>query len=1060
MSTSFNFTKNKKFLDISSAIGIALKGIQDVDVLAAITTNKKFPTRKIEIGSLQFSASTNQDISFGTKNNGKVKFSGSASAFAGLGVYPDPKDMLKALRLNESFNDNLADGLLLEKDKDANYLALRWGYDLRGSVQGSLALGAPGGITFGVDGSREGVYAVVRKLTNTMGATDAIQETVSSWMMPSHVSTFSDLEPGTWLIAEVDGSVQAKIGAKFGYDFNWVREAKLGGLEGDIGLRVQLGVDATLNFFASGNYAVVISRESDDKVIRLQLFKMAKKGLGFSFHAGAEVGADFTNFLPDSADDFVAAVFGVHGAQIVKDLQILDKWTDPNQDFSEIIAGLTSEYTQKLVKAVTGIDPKTEFEKARGVIRGFLKQWNELDHRVATLLWKLVEEKVDLADVRKVANLIANGGANDYKKILQEQLKTVDFFNSPVGRWLESVAVDSLMRPLNSGSEFEQLQLLARRTLGLLDGSTLENVLSKLQDYINKNLHIDQITKIVNETSFKKLDGLLQAKMAAFLGEKFDFSNLNKIKDSINLVLSKRILFYEKALEALNHQYEFSFAATYQSTTTKTALLDISFDFSKSVGDLLARAIDGDFDSLLITPKKGVTLNTASLTHGIKRQSHVEVTIPFFKFTSDHFNESLARVSVDRGINAEQGRVLVYELDAHDEVLDQVRGKSIRDSSLTIGATLHQGLGDLRVHSKASFSYEYSLRQAVKGMRSDFLLHQLRPSVNTYFSHLFNSSLPEGHTSTLDDWIADSDKAMDQIENNGTGNFGNTLITLNVSLPGEVGAAWLTAPKEERSTAYMRMSRNLQARLKEMIPFCHFEDADNYKNIDPAAALLMYAAMPVTTNIRIQNGTVQFNRDEKTFWDFMSPDEREAMIESPQAAANLMRLLEQVHQRLSNLPGFGSTAKFYEPGQQALTRIASAAISSARNQFHSLLFVEATMIHEAVQTGRKLAEFVASAEEKPSDAIQFLAEFGAKVTQAFHGNLRSIYGGNALRPLGAMIFLEAARVLDPLKGEIAPTATLQLSVLKQALAFPPAKFPLHKKPKNDELLLQEMLVNL
>ena len=74
MSTSFNFMKNKKFLDNSSSIGIALPGIQEADVLAAITANNKFPARKIEIGSLQFSASTNQDISFGTKNNGKVKF--------------------------------------------------------------------------------------------------------------------------------------------------------------------------------------------------------------------------------------------------------------------------------------------------------------------------------------------------------------------------------------------------------------------------------------------------------------------------------------------------------------------------------------------------------------------------------------------------------------------------------------------------------------------------------------------------------------------------------------------------------------------------------------------------------------------------------------------------------------------------------------------------------------------------------------------------------------------------------------------------------------------------
>jgi hypothetical protein len=258
----------------------------------------------------------------------------------------------------------------------------------------------------------------------------------------------------------------------------------------------------------------------------------------------------------------------------------------------------------------------------------------------------------------------------------------------------------------------------------------------------------------------------------------------------------------------------------------------------------------------------------------------------------------------------------------------------------------------------------------------------------------------------------------------------------------------------------MRMSRTLQARLKEMIPFYYFENPDNYKNLDAAAALLMYAALPVTTNIRLEREMVLFNRDEEVFWDFASPDEREAIIRSTQAAANLMRLLAQIHQRLSNLPGFHNTAEFYELGQPALKRIRLAASGSAQPQFHSLLFVEATIIHEAVNAGRRLAQFAQAAESKPSEAVKLLAEFGSKVTQAFHGNLRSLYGENALRPLGALIFLEAARVLDPMLGEITPRAMLQLSVVKQDVEFPPPKFPAHQPPKKEALLLQEMLLSL
>ena len=77
-----------------------------------------------------------------------------------------------------------------------------------------------------------------------------------------------------------------------------MRQTKLGGLRGDIGLRLQLGVSAALGFSASGQYAVVLSRpsiDSQDQQLRLRLFKMRKKGWDFSLNAGADVQGNFGN---------------------------------------------------------------------------------------------------------------------------------------------------------------------------------------------------------------------------------------------------------------------------------------------------------------------------------------------------------------------------------------------------------------------------------------------------------------------------------------------------------------------------------------------------------------------------------------------------------------------------------------------------------------------------------------------------------------------------------------------------------------------------------------------
>ena len=78
----------------------------------------------------------------------------------------------------------------------------------------------------------------------------AVADVVHFWVMPRQIDSIDDLQPGTWVIAEVDGAIGLKLGAEFGYDFNWARQTKIGGLKQDIGLRLQLRTNALLGFEA------------------------------------------------------------------------------------------------------------------------------------------------------------------------------------------------------------------------------------------------------------------------------------------------------------------------------------------------------------------------------------------------------------------------------------------------------------------------------------------------------------------------------------------------------------------------------------------------------------------------------------------------------------------------------------------------------------------------------------------------------------------------------------------------------------------------------------------
>ncbi|HEY7546561.1 MAG TPA: hypothetical protein VID27_16845, partial [Blastocatellia bacterium] len=365
MSTSkpviIKFDRNKKFLAGGAAAGVSINATIFPDVALALANNTPFPQRQIELGNAQVNASASKDIKFGDSAS-SVTFNGSASAFAALGVYFDPRQMLAALQLD----DDISPGMNITADANSLFVALRWGYDLDASTKGSLALGAPGAVTFSATGSREARYAVVREFNKNTGALDCLTDAVNSWMLPSQIDSLDDFKPGTWLVAEIDGSVAVSLGAQYGFDFNWIKQAQLGGLSGDIGLRLQMGIAVALGFQASGKYALVIGRDSMDdanKQIRLRLFKQRMKGWNFALKASATVQPQAS--LPSDFDDFVKAVFGVYGPQIIKDLELVNQWTDPNQSLPDLLSGVSLDYAKQLIQDVTGIDPETLFNEAK-----------------------------------------------------------------------------------------------------------------------------------------------------------------------------------------------------------------------------------------------------------------------------------------------------------------------------------------------------------------------------------------------------------------------------------------------------------------------------------------------------------------------------------------------------------------------------------------------------------------------------------------------------------------------------------------------------------------------
>ena len=281
------FELNKKFLKDHVGTSINVSALEATGIAIALQDPAQpIPPGEFELGKVTAKASGDGSIAFGGGDAGAVTFAGAAGASFGMGIYLNAANAVIAIASGEK----LAEGLNLTGAANTRYLVLQAAYDVGATAKGSIALGTGASANFGITGRSNGLFAVLHRFDDTEPAAAVFQDTFSSWGLHRQIDHQDDLKPGTWIIAEVDGSIAATLGVKAGYDFSWIREIKDGALQGDIGLRVQLGASAALGFETSGKYAVVLGREGPLPLFRLRLYKMAKKGWNFGLNA--QIGFD------------------------------------------------------------------------------------------------------------------------------------------------------------------------------------------------------------------------------------------------------------------------------------------------------------------------------------------------------------------------------------------------------------------------------------------------------------------------------------------------------------------------------------------------------------------------------------------------------------------------------------------------------------------------------------------------------------------------------------------------------------------------------------------------
>ena len=1073
------FIRNKKLIANGDNAGLDID-LGSATALAILATTP-FPHQKMSFGQVTASVAGSTDMMFLT-DRGNVGLKGSGSASAGLSVQTDPNDAATAVGMDES----VPFGLDLPGSATSHYVLLRWAIDANAAASGKVALGAAGAVAFGADGSVEVVSAVLRRYND--GAQDGGEEliqTAGSWMLPSQIKNVDSLEPGTWIVAEVEGSLALSLGIQYGLNYNWVKAAQVAGLSGDIGLKVQLGASASLGFSIAGKYAVVVSRESlsaADMKIRVRVFKLAKHGFDFAFDAGITAQADFSKLVPPEADEFLRSIFGVHGVQVINTLHDIDQWTGSDNTLGGLLAQTSSKYVGELVTEITGRSAETEFDAAKGDLKKFLDTWNTLDSRTASLVLKFVDDKVDLGQIKQAATFIKNRDVIGLSGFLADKLPAANFSNSPLAQYLEAAAAGSLLTLLNQGPTLDEASKVATATLNVLDGSTIEGMVRNFQARITRTLSLGPLIEKANTLTtmdFASLDKLLQAKLAAFLDKEIkdlaptDIENLRK---AVGLFLAKRRDFYQQALKALNQQYKFEFSATYESAATKTALLDVEFDFAAAdFSAALQSVIDGKFDAvsiegntvdLLVDGVPGIFVNKAVLTHGLARHTHQEFHMPYFLNVSDHLNK--ADASFTAGHDAGRVFVSAQAQDITSDVSEFNKNRDRRDSTLGVAVAFPLDVtGAITVHETDGMNLSYQFRQAVTNITPAALKLEARPYAQAYFANLFGDGSTRGSFDTMIDGINVATTAR---TGSGIGVIGNTLVSLDVSTVPDIASGWFVTPKspEEEQARLKDISRAIQMAMRRIVPYFYLQDPARYNRQVAISALVLYASLPPIAA-------------DPLFFDFNDATARAKLISAKATQTNLATNLQAITDLLMATPGSGGMAGSFVPDGINTERILNDVTSGFGEVcLIQLLGAEADIIQSAAKARTELLQFKATIASNRAQAIQRLAQFSSDLTTAFNKKVVSNYGGAAIRPLGTLMFLQTclatldagtfATSLLPnpfARNGAIPTlssdkvkALMDITVLKPAPTFPPDGFFDGGDPDRSDALIQSRLVNL
>jgi len=455
----------------------------------------------------------------------------------------------------------------------------------------------------------------------------------------------------------------------------------------------------------------------------------------------------------------------------------------------------------------------------------------------------------------------------------------------------------------------------------------------------------------------------------------------------------------------------------------------------------------------------GVAIKSATLTHALQRNSHLELHVPFASASSDHVLQAFAS---ERVVDASDGRLQLFEAGAKDEDIDWGHVNTRRYAQCSFGISGIAAKNGVRQYELSSVDFGYTLKLLRASMTRNEFTYQFQPLANAYFPNAFGH---DATASSFEEWVVDWDKFTDQSPGAlGDGVIGDTWSSVQLGMPSAANQDWVSSLLDPtaQDPDYKAMSRALQAKYRAMLLNSYGTDPSNFANISGPMidAFFVYVALAVINDFSLnEDGQMAAApKSSEIIWDVADRNKVTAIISSPVSLNSLQRMFTNIGQMLTGIPRLRKYAQYYS-ATEAMKLAGKVMADNQRIGNVCWLLEQETDNLEGARSAFSSMRNVGN--QRLGDALDNLALATMKLVETFNSKLSSVFDtSNVLRYLGPLILQTAIEGMYPGKAPKNVNAVLDVAVLNAGVLKTGGLTDPQSDPTDSQTLLRQRISNL